>query len=64
MSEQPLPSVLDRNVETSSDSVISHYANLDLKKVNQELDDAGIDPEPTIAAVKNLVQAKLANRRK
>jgi hypothetical protein len=42
------------------DPAVSHYETLPLDEVREELKIAGIDPAPTIAAVKKLVEDSLA----
>jgi hypothetical protein len=42
------------------DAGVSHYETLPLDQVHEELRTAGIDPAPTIAAVKKLVEDSLA----
>jgi hypothetical protein len=43
-----------------TDAGVSHYETLPLDQVREELRTAGIDPAPTIAAVKKLVEDSLA----
>jgi len=57
-------SVIDQDIDEKSARMISRYADMPLEQVDKELRDKEIDPAPTIAKVKKLVQAKLAARRK
>ena len=45
------------------DAGVSHFETLPLNQVREELRIAGIDPAPTIAAVKKLVEDSLAKSR-
>jgi hypothetical protein len=45
------------------DSAIARYETMPLERVERELHNAGIDPRPTIAAVKALVAKTLRHKR-
>jgi hypothetical protein len=45
------------------DSAIARYETMPLEHVERELHDAGIDPRPTVAAVKALVAKTLRHKR-
>ena len=44
------------------DEVIRRYETMPIEQVNAELAERGIDPQPTIDAVKKIVNEKLKQR--
>lgn len=48
--------------ESDSEHDYSRYESMRIEEVNEELRNFGIDPRPTIDAVKELVRQNLADR--